>query len=181
MSSEDWMDDVLAHLDRGDLSAAVAGCERVLRDEPDNEHALFQLALLEIEQERYTAAVEHLRGAARAWEDVAEVFEKLGLALTRLAAFQEARDALSRALELDPGRPEDDAVRRRVLGGADRARQVKEVLADDAAVVQPGAAELVPHHLAEGVEALRAAHRDHGDVPVDLVADEIGLERHTSP
>ena len=86
---------------RGDVTAAMAGYEKVLAREPHNIDALFLLGRAHFQQGKFARAVESLRKVVRLDAGHAHAHNLLGMALNRLGRPQEALVSFERALAID--------------------------------------------------------------------------------
>ena len=91
---EDWV--------VGDSERALEQLTKGRILEPGNAEVLTRVALIEADLERWDAAIEHYGQAERLDPLTADIPEALGEALVQLRRYPEARDALDRALALDP-------------------------------------------------------------------------------
>jgi len=106
-----------AHLEAGDLAAAVAAYDRVLADEPTDGEALLNQSLARYQLGQHDAAIESLERARRYHPEEPVVALNLGVMLRGAERLEAAVEALQEAVDLGP----DDASAWQALGSAQRA------------------------------------------------------------
>jgi arylsulfatase A-like enzyme/chaperonin cofactor prefoldin len=89
--------------DAGDTSEARRCLDKVLQLNPQSPTALRQLGELELQEQDYPKASEHLKAARENQPADATVAYELGQALVKTGNFEDARDALEASLKLAPG------------------------------------------------------------------------------
>lgn len=90
----------------GRLDDASASYREILKREPASVFALANLAVVQIEQKRFSQAEEHLRRALEIDPDDVHSLSQLGYLNYLQEKSDAAIDALSKAAKLDPGRAE---------------------------------------------------------------------------
>lgn len=91
-----------AHLQLGDVTAAIAGFERVLHLKPGYPYAHNNLGLALAGLERHEKAVAHYRKAIEAMPGYHKAYNNLGASLSALGRSEEAAAMFRTALELKP-------------------------------------------------------------------------------
>ncbi|HZE70398.1 MAG TPA: tetratricopeptide repeat protein [Pyrinomonadaceae bacterium] len=82
--------------------AAIEAYKAFLTDNPNDAEAHYNLGQTYAALRLYSEAVKEYRQATRLKEDDSDIYCDLGMALTRLAQYDEAANAFSKSLEIDP-------------------------------------------------------------------------------
>ena len=93
------------HHDSGQLDEALEAYRSAERLEPDHPRLLERLAHLHLLREEPRRSADLLRRLSRITPDVAAVWAQLAFALAQIGEADEAEQALTRALEIDPNDP----------------------------------------------------------------------------
>ena len=108
---------------------ALQFVDRALQIDPVHSEYLTQKAKLHSLLNHYAAALEAARSALKAGPDRAIVLDTLGVVLTRLGVYDEARDLLQRAVDMEPANPQYQfnlGSAEQFLGHDDAARRAYE-------------------------------------------------------
>ncbi len=104
---------------QGNLRSALDHYNAILRADPDNADALYYVAMIAMQQSRFTDGIELAERALKAGPQ-ARVHNMLGQAFIRMQEPAKALAAFDRALAADPGHADGHGNRANVLADLDR-------------------------------------------------------------
>ena len=94
------------HFSNHEFDAAEADYLKILERDENNGIALANLATIEMQENKFEDAEKHIKAALVQSPEDAYNLSTLGYLYFRLAKYDEALDALSHAVKIDPGNPE---------------------------------------------------------------------------
>lgn len=94
------------HFANHDFAAAEADYQKILKRYPDNDYALGNLAVIELQDNQLAAAEKHIQSALARNPNDAFNLGTLGKIKFAQGKYDDALTALSRAAQLDPNNPE---------------------------------------------------------------------------